>query len=214
MPAMAPNDAMLLDMIRKKIMSRGARGIMGLGRIFKIYDDSGNGDLNIEESKKAFSEMRLGLSEKDAHRAFVIFDRDGNGSINYEEFLRSVRGEMNQFRRDFAVKAFRIMDKDKSGVLGITDIKGTYNAKKHPDVIAGKRTEDEILFEFLDTFEAHHSDKVEDRRDGNVSMAEWLEYYNNVSMSIDDDAYFELMMNNAWNLKGDRITQKGWGAAY
>ena len=42
-------------------------------------------------------------------------------------------------------------------------------------------------------------------------MEEWLEYYNNVSMSIDDDAYFELMMNNAWNLDGKRVTKKGWG---
>ena len=49
------------------------------------------------------------------------------------------------------------MDKDRSGVLNIDDIKGVYNAKKHPDVIQGKRTEDEILGEFLDTFEAHYA---------------------------------------------------------
>jgi hypothetical protein len=61
------------------------------------------------------------------------------------------------------------MDKDNSGVLDISDIKGVYNAKKHPDVIAGKKTEDEILFEFLDTFELHHSDHVEDKRDSRVT---------------------------------------------
>jgi hypothetical protein len=31
-------------------------------------------------------------------------------------------------------------------------------------------------------------------------------------MSIDDDKYFELMMNAAWNLDGSRVTKKGWGA--
>jgi len=41
---------------------------------------------------------------------------------------------MNQFRKDIAVRAFKIMDKDGSGILGISDIKGTYNAKQHPDV--------------------------------------------------------------------------------
>ena len=45
------------------------------------------------------------------------------------------------------------MDKDGSGKLDINDIRGTYNAKRHPDVASGKRTEDEVLFEFLDTFE-------------------------------------------------------------
>jgi Ca2+-binding EF-hand superfamily protein len=36
---------------------------MGIGRLFKIYDDNGNGSLDIEESKKAFAELRLGLTE-------------------------------------------------------------------------------------------------------------------------------------------------------
>ena len=45
-------------------------------------------------------------------------------------------------------------------------------------------------------------------------MDEWLEYYNNVSMSIDRDDYFELMMNNTWNLDGKRVTKKGWGGEF
>ena len=47
-------------------MSRGARGIMGLGRLFRIYDDNGSGELDASEAKKAFNELRLGLSERDA----------------------------------------------------------------------------------------------------------------------------------------------------
>ena len=49
---------------------------------------------------------------------------------------------MNGFRRNLAEKAFKIMDKDKSGVLNLDDIKQTYNAKFHPDVKSGKKTED------------------------------------------------------------------------
>jgi Ca2+-binding EF-hand superfamily protein len=64
---------------------------------------------------------------------------------------------MNNFRRNYAEKAFKIMDKDRSGVLNINDIKDVYNAKKHPDVIKGKKTEEEVLGEFLDTFELHYS---------------------------------------------------------
>jgi calcyphosin len=106
------------------------------------------------------------------------------------------------------------MDKDNSGTIDISDIRGVYNAKQHPEVKAGKKTEDEVLFEFLDTFEMHHSEKVEDKRDGGVSTSEWIEYYNHVSMSIDEDVYFETMMNTVWNLKKDRVTTKGWGAPY
>lgn len=120
---------------------------------------------------------------------------------------------MNDFRKGIAKKAFSIMDKDGSGILDINDIRQTYNAKNHPDVKAGKKTEDQILGEFLDTFEDHFADVKgqEDARDGNIQLHEWFEYYNNVSMSIDDDAYFELMMNNTWNLDGKKVTKKGWG---
>lgn len=40
-----------------------------------------------------------------------------------------------------------------------------------------------------------------------------MEYYNNVSMSVEDDRYFELMMTNAWNLNNASY-KKGWGAEY
>ncbi len=69
------------------------------------------------------------------------------------------------------------------------------------------------MSEFLDTFEDHFCDMKghADARDGKINLNEWIEYYNNVSMSIDDDAYFSLMMNNTWNLDNSRVTKKGWG---
>jgi len=211
LPEMNYTEAQLVETFQKKLAARGNRGIMGLGRQFKIADDDQSGALGMDEFKKAIHDFRIGLNAKDSERLFKIFDRSGDGTIDYDEFLRGVRGEMNEFRKGFAMKAFNIMDTDKSGVLEIDDIRQRYNAKKHPDVIAGKKTEDEILHEFLDTFELHHTDKVEDVRDGKVSKSEWIEYYNNVSMSVDRDDYFELMMNQTWNLKGDRVTKKGWG---
>jgi len=110
------------------------------------------------------------------------------------------------------MKAFDIMDKDHGGTLDINDIRQVYNAKQHPDVKAGKKTEDEILMEFLETFEAHFTSMPgnEDARDGSIDKKEWLEYYSNVSMSIDRDDYFILMMTNAWNLD-NKVSKKAWG---
>lgn len=203
--------AQIVDHFRKKLAARGSRGIMGLGRQFKIADDDRSGNLGMNEFKKAIHDFRIGLKPEQSEQLFTVFDRDGSGAIDYDEFLRGVRGGMNEFRLSLSKQAFAVMDKDRSGVLDIDDIRQNYNAKMHPDVQAGKKTEDEILYEFLDTFEAHHSDNKADKQDGRVSVDEWIEYYNNVSMSIDRDDYFELMMNNAWNFKGDRVTKKGWG---
>ena len=69
---------------------------------------------------------------------------------------------MNEYRVGLVKKAYAILDKDGSGVVNLDDIRNVYNGKQHPDVIEGKRTEDEILSEFLDTFEAQYSFKVRD----------------------------------------------------
>jgi len=68
-----------------------------------------------------------------------------------------------------------------------------------------------VLTEFLETFEQHHNTMANEASDHIVTKEEWHEYYNNVSCSIDRDDYFQVMMNNAWNLDGKRTTKKGWG---
>ena len=67
--------------------------------------------------------------------------------------MRGVRGPMNSFRKNIVMAAFKKIDTDGSGILDINDIKGIYNARSHPEVKSGKKTEDEILGEFIETFE-------------------------------------------------------------
>jgi hypothetical protein len=50
-------------------------------------------------------------------------------------------------------------------------------------------------------------------KDGKVTFNEFLDYYSNVSASIDDDKYFELMITNAWNLD-NKTYGKGFSAEY
>lgn len=68
--------------------------------------------------------------------------------------------------------------------------------------------------EFLETFEIHHNVKNGVARDSKVTPDEWMEYYTNISASIDNDEYFQLMMNNSWNLKGDSSTYKKYDKSW
>ena len=189
------------------------RGIVSIGKAFKIMDDDNSRSLDINEFKKAARDYRWELNDSEVERAFVAFDRIGTGEIDYDEFLRSIRGSMNNFRRKLVDQAYSLMDKDGSGVLDINDIKGVYNARFHPDVKAGKRTEDEVLLEFLETFEQHYDNLSGEQADHMITREEWQEYYENVSMSIDDDKYFELMMNNCWKMNTNTTynnSKQGW----
>jgi len=89
--------------------------------------------------------------------------------------LRGVRGSMNAFRKALVKLAFEKLDKDGNGHIDIHDIKNVYDASKHPAVIQGKKTIEEILTEFLETFEAHHDMSHNWKPDGIVTYNEFTE---------------------------------------
>lgn len=190
----------LAEQLKTKLASRGARGVIGLQRQFKIMDDDNSKSLNKYEFNKAMTDYMLGFSAAENSALFEYFDVDGSGSISYDEFIRAVRGPMNMTRKKIVAQAFKKLDKDGNGWIDINDVRGVYNARKHPDVLSGKKTEDNILQEFLETFETHHSMRNNNAPNYVVTKEEFEEYYNNISCSIDDDMYFMRMINNAWKL--------------
>jgi len=97
-------------------------------------------------------------------------------------------------------KAFKKLDRDGSGEIDIRDLEGVYNAKNHPDVKSGQKTELQVLSEFLDTFEIHTGTHNKNYHDGCVTLQEFTDYYRKLSANIDNDQYFELMMTNSWGL--------------
>lgn len=202
-----------MEKFREVMRSRGARGIFGLKRIFKIMDDDNSGYLDRQEFNKALKDYRVGVTQEEGSRLYGLFDLNGDGQISYDELLRGVVGEMNSARKALVKKAFIKIDRNGNGIVEVDDLKGVYNAKHHPDVKLGKKTEEEVLADFLDTFELHYAMSHPGSRDKKITFEEFVEYYNNVSMSIEDDRYFELMMTNAWNLN-NVSHQKGWGAEF
>ena len=56
----------------------------------------------------------------------------------------------------------------------------------------------------MDGFETQHALVTGDQsqNDDKITLEEFTEYYNNVSINIDNDAYFDLMISNAWGLEG------------
>jgi len=132
----------MMNRLRSKLAARGARGIIGLGRAFRIMDDNGSRTLDLYEFTKAMKDFMLGFSDTEIRSLYNYFDYDRCGSISYDEFLRTIRGVMNPGRKKLVQQAFNKMDRDGNGWLDFNDIKGVYTAKSHPDVLAGRKTEE------------------------------------------------------------------------
>lgn len=135
------------------------------------------------------------LSPSEFERIFKYFDKNNDGKLSYDEFLRGVRGDMNANRKVFVAIAFKKLDKTGNGIVDIQDLVNTYDVSFHPKYKSGEMSKNDILNEFMSQW-----DTVV--KDGKVTLEEFEEYYNDVSASIDEDDYFELMMRNAWHIAG------------
>jgi Ca2+-binding EF-hand superfamily protein len=139
------NLTVLLDVLRDSLKSHGARGIAGLSRKFRIADDNGNGQVDLKEFTKVITEHGFNWTSAQIKKVFDHFDSDKSGDISFDEFIFAIRGELNERRKNLVLLAFDVLDADHSGVVEINDLRGKYDASKHPDVKSGKRSTDEVL---------------------------------------------------------------------
>lgn len=106
----------------------------------------------MNEFTKAIKDYGLDIEEIDIANLFKTMDIDGSGSIDFNEFLRVIVGEMNSNRRNLVIKAFRTLDINGDGEISLEEFCKKYNARQHPEVRSGKRTEEEVIVEFMETF--------------------------------------------------------------
>ena len=66
--------------------------------MFKILDNNGNRQIDINELYWGLKDFGISLSEDEAGSVLSAFDRDRSGTVNLDEFLRAIKGDLNQFR--------------------------------------------------------------------------------------------------------------------
>ncbi|XP_074024608.1 calcyphosin-2 isoform X1 [Numenius arquata] len=180
--------------LRKTLSKRGVRVITGLGKYFRNIDKNRNGFLSQAEFKEALKVFHLEIPEGDFESLWLILDDSKSDKVEYGEFTRAVCGEMNEYRKAFVRKAYMKLDFNKTGRVPMVDIRKCYCAKKHPLVLAGKATEEEIKSSFLETLGESCSNPHE------VSYSEFEDYYEGLSIGIMDDEDFVNILRNPWGI--------------
>lgn len=80
-----------VEKLRAQCLLRGANGIHGFGRMFKIMDDDGSRSLSREEFKKGCHDYGCDLSAEEFDTLFSEIDKDNTGTIDFEELLKALR---------------------------------------------------------------------------------------------------------------------------
>lgn len=132
------------------------------------------------------------------------------------------QGHLSPARRALVRQAFNKLDADGDGRVSVEEIARLYDASRHPEVLAGRKTRHQVYREFLDTFDCGEKVRIVTGlcpsvralphlpdacvvQDGIVTLPEFERYYGNVSASIDADAYFEAVMTRSWNLSAANV---------
>lgn len=150
---------------------------MGLKKQFQVYDTNKNGTLEFDEFNSALSSFNLGLEDRDIETLFKSFDKNGDGVVDFKEFMNLVMGDLSALRQEILALAYGKLKKIGGGRVMIMDIKNNYNASKHPNVKTGKKSEEEQLTDFIETFEAHHNAEHNYDAKAPISVNEFLDYY-------------------------------------
>lgn len=183
----------LLKDIKNKLLERGSYGIRGLARIFKILDNDGGRKLDVKEFQDGLIDYGISITDEQARLIMQKFDRNKDGVVDFDEFLRYLKGDINKFREGFIRQAYEKLDINCDGQVTLEDIAKIYDASYHPDVLSNKKTPEEVYKEFMSQWDTQVADGI-------VTFDEFMEYFKDVSASIDSDEYFEVMMRNAWKI--------------
>jgi Ca2+-binding EF-hand superfamily protein len=191
-----------LNVLKNTLKKRGPRGIMGMRRCFMIYDEDNSRTLTFHNFYKYITSFLIPLSKVNATSLFKLYDRQTSGVINYDSLIKEIVGNLSESRKNLVISAFNKMDEGKKGVLNMNVIRSEFIPKGHPDVINGKRTEQEVLAEFLDNFDYHFNllNQGKNPDDEEVTNQEFIDFYRYISSGIEDDYFFNKMITGVWGL--------------
>lgn len=175
----------VVDRLQSRLASRGPRGFADyVGKLRELPWDA-------TQFSKAMREVDVELEDAEISALFGAFD-------SYEQMLKAVRGDMNARRSRLVERVFEsVVGKDS--FVNVDVVVDKFRATKHPDVVSGKVTANQVLQDFLDTFE------VGGEREGRASENEFFEYFRNLSATIHEDSAFESILRNCWRCEVDSV---------
>lgn len=139
--------------------------------------------------------VRLFPKKVELQQLMKHYDLDGDGQISYYEFIKGMREPLNERKQKVVDLAYSQLDRFGAGFIKVSEMRVRYDASKHPEVTSGKKRADQITEAFLASFEGYAS--------GQISKAEWNEYYMDLAMTVPSDEYFVKAVEQAWTLAED-----------
>ena len=196
----------LIRILRSKINTNNGITYYSLAHHLKSSEDKTTNTTNLETLLSTIKLLQLDINPDNIINFYACLDYTQSGKVSTDEILRVIVGEISERRKISIISKFGEMDKNKTGYLPILFLKKVYNAKFHPDCFLRKKPENEVLDEFMFTFEVFCYLKGL-AADQEISYKDFVEYYTPISASIESDNYFDDILLGAWNIEDEKVSQ-------
>ena len=138
-----------------------------------------------------------GISLNDLKILFNFLNKNNN-IISIDQLINLIKGNLDEKRKIIIITIFEYIDSEKKGEISIQLLKGIFNAKNHPDVLKGIKSQEGVFEQFCYSLDLYC--EVNDVQiNGYLTFENFMDYYSGVSACIHDDVYFENLLKGIWN---------------
>ena len=195
----------LVMRLRGLLSKRGLKNIIAIETGFRNIDTQNEQELDFITFKTACENFDFQLNEEEIKELFLAFTKEETTKVNYDEFIRILRGELPPNRKELVEKVFKSINEENKEGFSIEEIFSLYNPKGSFEFLYQKESEENAKKIFEDTFNENHIYlNGEEGKNKLVDLDEFIDYYESVSLMIQDDNIFKEVILKSWNLYNEK----------
>ena len=148
--------------------------------------------ITFNDFKNVLQGQHILFNESEYENLFEQFSKDDY--LQFTLFIREFKKQLNETKLNYVENAFSILDSLNNGNVTINLIKMIYDVKNHPDVISGRKNEEEKLLEFIDCFEINN-EILNNNNNNYIDFEIFANFYEYVAFVYENDNEFGNIIN-------------------
>ena len=196
----------LINKIKSKIHVDNGLIFYSFMKYIRINEEPTFQKISFEDLSVTLQELHLNITSSEIHEFFNYLDSEKTGRIPTNDIINIIKGSLDDKRKEIINEVFSYIDNDKKGEIPLNNLKNIYNAKDHPDVLDGNKTEQEIYNQFCYTIDVYI--RVNKILNNSINNEQFIDYYSGISPSIKNDEKFKNILETVWNVKQQKNKYK------
>ena len=173
--------------LRSLLSKRGLENMISIETGFRNIDTQDKQEVDFSTFKTACDKF----TEEEIKELFLAFTKEETTKVNYDEFIRILRGELPPNRKELVEQVYKSINEENKEGLNIEEVFSFYNPKGSYEYLYLKDKEENAKKIFENTFNENHIYLNGEEGKGKlVDLDEFVDYYESVSLMIQDDDIF------------------------